>query len=240
MEQNRYTIDDDYIFNKDGSFSGKVIRRKGPHRLLLKDDKGGGRYYEFADQVEDPKNIVKTYKKNRGEQVKAIPFSRSDVFNTMDYRGAFQEDNVTPTGFYKNSRGGERFDYTYSRLLPEYVEDAKGRVAPDSTFFLPEGDGYAHNTYNFGNFLWAATGRAAGYPTKLLQAGAHGNSLINSEYNSYESQLDSPDDQLSIKRGANYVDKNREFLRKHYPIKNAFGKYKELAKPYSKTDYIIN
>ena len=238
MDYNINSVDDDFIFDKNGRFTGKIIKRKGPHRLLLKSGDGNDKYYEFADQKEDPKNILDNYRTNNNGQTLAVPLSKNKVFTTMASREAFNQDQVSPLNFYKNSKGGGRFDYTLSKHTPEHL-DRKNTYA-DATFFLPEGDGYAHNTFNFGNFLWGATGRAAGYPTKVLQAGAHINSLINSKENDYESQLDSPDDQLSIKRGANYVDKNKAFLNKHYLIRDTFGKYKELAKPYSKTDYIIN
>lgn len=57
---------------------------------------------------------------------------------------------------------------------------------------------YAHNTKNFGNFLFGAAGVSLGYfPIELL-FGAHWNSLFAPETNGYKPQFDSRDDQFSI------------------------------------------
>ena len=43
----------------------------------------------------------------------------------------------------------------------------------DRIFFLPEGDGYAYNTSNMGNYLWGATGRALGFDKSSLKTAAY-------------------------------------------------------------------
>jgi hypothetical protein len=75
--------------------------------------------------------------------------------------------------------------------------------------FIPEGDGYAHNHMNFGNFLWGASGHSLGFSETTLKVAAHYNSVMNSETNGYKPQLDSKDDQLSIRRGVNFSKTNQ-------------------------------
>jgi len=155
----------------------------------------------------------------------------------MHKQGAFNPNNTIPTQFYKNSKGGQRFDYSY-RVLPKYLKKYGSSV--EGTFFIPEGDGYAYNTFNFGNFLWGATGRANGYPLDTLQVGAHFNSLVNPRTNGYLPQLDSNDDQFSIKRGHDYALHNIGYLRSKYFAQDVMKSYKEFIKPYNKTNYIVN
>ncbi len=73
-----------------------------------------------------------------------------------------------------------------------------------NSLFLPEGDYTAHNFMNFGNYLWGMTGYVVGFNYAILQVGAHTNSLLSPRRNNYEPQLDSQDDQLSIKKGIFY------------------------------------
>ena len=70
-------------------------------------------------------------------------------------------------------------------------------------------DGVAHNPENFGNFLFGAAGNALGIPLIALKLGAHWNSVVNCEENGYNSQLDSKDDQFSIKCGFNHAQRHK-------------------------------
>ena len=73
---------------------------------------------------------------------------------------------------------------------------------PSRLLFLPEGDYTAHNHMNFGNYLWGASGYTLGFSIGTLQIGGHVNSVKNPGSNGYPRQLDSKDDQNSIKKGA--------------------------------------
>ena len=61
---------------------------------------------------------------------------------------------------------------------------------------------------NFGNYLWGATGYTVGLGRLVLQGGTHFNSVFGARFNGYESQLDSKDDQLSIRLGARRAKSN--------------------------------
>src|SRR5690606_28204632 len=103
----------------------------------------------------------------------------------------------------KESKGGQNFDYSYSVIPTEFATQGASYnplQTPSPMLFIPEGDYLAHNHMNFGNFLWAASGYTLGFSYSVLQLAAHGNSLMNSGSNGYESQLDSEDDQKSIKK----------------------------------------
>ncbi len=79
---------------------------------------------------------------------------------------------------------------------------ANKRLSP--SFYL---EGVAHNYFNFGNFLYGAAGAALGLKIAELTAGAHVNSLVHSDTNGYDPQLDSKDDQFSIILGYEHAKK---------------------------------
>lgn len=219
--------DDDYIFDKDGNFTGKVVKRNAPHRLGMPNKNGQMQYYEFADQVNDPKNVNKY-------ESKAIPISKNTVEKWLGEQGALDEFNRRGRPkfnkyfwFGRNSLRNEDFDYTTQKLIPKYGNHLKGydyedyinefgeedfKKYPnkvkyaDNVFFIPEGDGYAHNTFNFGNYLWGASGRALGFSESRLKQGAN----IHNKYNPNSGDFgndDSPDDQFSISRGVKMTDR---------------------------------
>ena len=167
-----------------------------------------GETFNFADPVNDAKDI-------RDGIITQLVFVRDEeMVSILRNQGAFE---VGKLGFVKESTGGGDFDYSFS-ILPNYYPEANfNPVTMKSNFlFLPEGDYTAHNFMNFGNYLWGMTGAVVGFSYAILQAGAHANSLLNSNKNGYESQLDSKDDQLSIKKGIFHSNnKNyRQYRRK--------------------------
>lgn len=238
--------DDDYIFNRRGEFTGKVIKRNAPHRLGMPDKDGKMQYYTFADQVNDPETINRFHVRGRGEKVKVVQYSKDDVLDTVFKQGGFNPAHSSSLRkFASNSTGGQRFDYTGRKLIPTYLKEDKGNLTmedSDRIFFLPEGDGYAHNTHNFGNFLWALTGSANNYPSQLLRLGAQGNSLWNVEENGYYAQPDSDDDQFSIMRGIAFKNRNKDYIERQYPeVKGASKKLINFGKAYlNNSNYIVN
>ena len=78
-------------------------------------------------------------------------------------------------------------------------------------------DGVAHNHMNFGNFLFGAAGKALGLTLFELQMGAHYNSLANPDKNGYKRQLDSSDDQFSIRMGVKHANKHN-YKRMYYKV----------------------
>lgn len=220
-------VDDDYIFDKNGNFTGKIIERDGPHRLGMPDKNGKMQFYKFADQKHDPERVIEGI-------AKAIPISKNEIIFQMNKKGALSDYNrgreYKEIWFAKNSTDGEKFDYTKSYIRPTYQKylrnpnndayhfdwsiENRGYQPKldefgfaDNVFFIPEGDGYAHNTFNFGNFLWGASGRALGFSEKQVKAGAN----IHNKYNPRSGNFmddDSSDDQFSIERGSRFTERN--------------------------------
>lgn len=87
---------------------------------------------------------------------------------------------------------------------------------PSPMIFLV--DGVAHNHMNFGNFLTGAAGGAMGFTFFEMSIGAHKNSLENPQTNGYDSQLDSRDDQYSIRQGV-YHALNHRYVNKEWRVK---------------------
>lgn len=57
----------------------------------------------------------------------------------------------------------------------------------------------AHNTYNFGNYLWGAGASALGIPYPMVWLGSNINNFLSDTSSKWH--LDSKDDQFSIKQG---------------------------------------
>ncbi|MBQ3740194.1 MAG: hypothetical protein II856_03220 [Bacteroidales bacterium] len=152
-----------------------------------------GRKFYFADPVNDAKDI-------RDGIITELIFVRDEeMVSILRNQGAFEVGKI---GFVKASTGGGSFDYSFSSLS-KYYPDANfdPSTMKSNCLFLPEGDQTAHNYMNFGNYLWGMTGYVVGFNYATLQSGAHANSLLSPSRNGYKPQLDSQDDQLSIKKG---------------------------------------
>jgi RHS repeat-associated protein len=181
-----------------GSYGANKTIGKGKN----KQDVWNGTRFEFADPASDAKQI------RDGIINKLVFVSNDEIKGLLTSQGAFNyDDKNNPFTFYSNSTGGQNFDYSYSIIPKKY--GAQGASAtpldpstPSSLLFLPQGDYTAHNHMNFGNYLWAASGYTLGFSIGTLQTGGHVNSLLNPGANGYKRQLDSPDDQNSIKKGA--------------------------------------
>ena len=194
-----------YLFDVDGNFQNKVTL-EGEHRLAVStvDKKGNVTYYfyNFADPENDPADI------DRGA-IKHVEFvSEKTLLEMISGQDGFSANMLN---FGIRSRGGQRYDYSTQVLIDKYPSGKNN--GSESTFFsnylfIPEGDKTAHNLMNFGNYLWGATGQIAGFRLGELKLGAHGNSLLNPRSNGYRPQLDSKDDQRSIKLGYLHAKKN--------------------------------
>ncbi len=179
-----------------GSYGAMRTIGKGKNKQEL----WNGQYFNFADDVNDPKDI------RDGIINKLVFVSNNEIKDILTSQGAFNYDNKNSAlNFYQNSKGGQPFDYSYSTIPDKYGAQGASSdplITPSRILFLPEGDNTAHNHMNFGNYLWGASGFTLGFSFGTLQAGAHVNSLLNFRSNNYSPQWDSPDDQNSIKKGA--------------------------------------
>lgn len=199
---------DDYIFDENGNYIRTELTGK-PDRLVIENSQSGLReHFAFADPVNDPLSI------KFGEISKIIFVSTVDIENILNDSGALDPKNKYSLSFLsEEGKGSGKLDFSYSGI-PDYyqVPEVSSHPAgprPSSVLFLPEGEKTAHNHMNFGNFLFGAAGKAMGFSSSILRAGAHYNSLKNSNSNGYDSQWDSTDDQWSIFLGARYAEKQK-------------------------------
>ncbi|MDO5655059.1 MAG: RHS repeat-associated core domain-containing protein [Flavobacteriaceae bacterium] len=206
--------EDDLIFNEKGDFV-RIDKNDQPDKLVIENSQTGARQnYWFADPKEDTQQI------RDGIINKVVFVGKSQIEGMLSKQGAFNPDNKDSwTHFYKESKGGQDFDYSYSVIPTEFASQGASSNplnTPSPMLFIPEGDYMAHNHMNFGNYLWAASGYTLGFNYSTLQMAAHANSLLNSGSNGYPAQLDSKDDQSSIIKGAYYAQKNgfRQILQK--------------------------
>ena len=184
---------------KDNWFHNTFFGSKG--RVL---DANGNTTQKF--RFADPKNDVADIQ--NGVITKLVFVNESDVKLMVARSGGFDHENKTANrswsdryGYIKEEgKGGGRMDFSYTqipRIYPDASSDPLG--SPSPLIFLV--GGVAHNQMNFGNFMFGASGQAMGFTQFELRAGAHYNSLFNSESNGYTPQFDSADDQFSIKQG---------------------------------------
>jgi len=197
---------DDFIFNQHGKFV-RIDKNNQPDKLVIENSKTGARQnYQFSDPVSDTKEI------RNGTINKVVFVGKNQIKSMLNQQGAFEPDNKDNwSNFYKESKGGHKFDYSYSVIPSEFASEGASfnpLKKPSPMLFIPEGDNTAQNHMNFGNYLWAASGFTLGFSYSTLQLAGHANSVINPGSNGYKSQLDSADDQRSIIKGANYSDRN--------------------------------
>ena len=188
---------DIYYFDQSGNYTHKKIKDGDNRICVITKEKVNDQiltyqnFYELADPINDGRMI------DNGQITHLEFVSEGDIKKALTKQGAFTSEKIN---FAKESAGGGKFDYTFSYLIPKY-NDAK------SMLFLPENDYMAHNLFNFGNYLWGATGYVVGFNYAELKLGAHINSLISPRRNNYPSQLDSDDDQRSIVKGIYHAQK---------------------------------
>jgi RHS repeat-associated protein len=202
---------DDFVFDHNGNFL-RIDKTKNDDVLIAQsyDSKNNliSTSYKFADPVNDTQAI------KDGTITKIIFVNEEQIGNMLGAAGAFDATNRENEYSYMNkeSKGGGKLDFSYSAIPSVFsLEGASSDPlnTPSPMLFIPEGDGYAHNHMNFGNFLWGAAGNSLGFSKLTLKAAAHYNSLMNSPTNGYSPQLDSKDDQLSIGRGVDYSKSHR-------------------------------
>ena len=194
------TIKDNWWHNLWHGRTGRII------------DESGNTIKSF--RFADPKNDVQDLKKGKLRRLYFV--SSEDVENHMSGVGVFKSINKAYNHDIRDRYnyimtggiGGGKLDFSLS-VIKEYYD------SPDQTLFLV--DNVAHNRFNYGNFLFGVAGNALGYSLEELQLGAHYNSLFNSEYNGYAPQLDSRDDQRSIKLGY-YYGNIRNYKNKFYKV----------------------
>ena len=208
--------DDIYVFDRNGNYEEKK-NSKGKHQIEWNtvDDYGNDvkRFFSFADPINDPIAI------DNGEITKLILVSEKTVLEMLSNQGTF-DPSISFLDFINSSNSLNindfSFDYTSSELANRYNSYMFDNEIRSNYLFITQGDKMAHNLMNYGNYLWGASGYTFGIPLSVLKAGAPLNSIglfgkkTNRTYNGYNPQLDSVDDQRSIKEGYRYA------MRKKY------------------------
>jgi hypothetical protein len=185
---------DEYVFGEDGKYK-KKIEKEGEHygRIEGKD----GFEFKFADPVNDPKAI------DKGDITGVEVVEDEAIAEVLDESGVNDKENQDNKFEYiKNEsdasslKGEGKMDYVVTAKIK--VDGVKKPIRPDRLYITKTKTGaVAHNNYNFGNFLWGAGASKLGLPLIIARIGAHWNSLRDKHY----KQLDSSDDQFSIKLG---------------------------------------
>jgi hypothetical protein len=160
--------------------------------------------FRFADPVHD----VRLIKQRKVRWLRPVTFA--EITKMLSDAGVFDAKNKSRYNgsryeyIWKEGQGGGQLDFSWIHLRklvhPDF--EAKNEAFVPFLFYV---DGVAHNYFNFGNFLFGAAGAALGLTVGELKSGAHVNSLVHSDTNGYDPQLDSEDDQFSIDEGFRYA-----------------------------------
>ena len=198
-------------FDAQGNYSN-TSKDKWWHNFLygsvgrVLDDNGKSmEKFRFADPKADVKAI------QSGEITSLVFVTDKDIELMVARSGGFDHENKTANRDFgdrysyilQEGRGMGRMDFSYSQIPRVYLDASLDPIAIHSSLIFLS-NGVAHNQMNFGNFLYGTSGQAQGFSLFELKAGAHYNSVMNSPTNGYAPQLDSPDDQFSIKEGFNW------------------------------------
>jgi hypothetical protein len=203
---------------KDNWFHNTFFGRTG---RIVDSDGNVTQSFKFAD----PKNDVQDLKDGKINRVQFV--QESEIKSMLSKAGAFNKENKT----YNNDLS-DRYNYILEagQAFNEFdfagkgeggMGDVYGQLTYKSLYLI---DGVAHNAKNFGNFLYGAAGRAIGLNSFELQMGGHYNSIINPNQNGYKSQLDSRDDQYSIRMGVRHANQNN-YKNMYYRV--TFGPLKK-------------
>ncbi|MCL1942986.1 MAG: polymorphic toxin type 44 domain-containing protein [Candidatus Azobacteroides sp.] len=200
---------DIYFFDaKTGEYTNQKYETTEAYRIGVRnvDDEGNIhiKFYDLADPKNDSEGI------DDGYITHVEILSNENVESIIREEGGFNKFNGNPFSFGAKSSGYGSFDYSAGGGMKKYMTNKGEADKVNTSLYVAEGDQYAHNAMNFGNFLWGATGYTLGYSEKDLLKAADLNSRYNpGRRNGYEGQPDSADDQLSISRGAKYSQSNK-------------------------------
>lgn len=186
---------DTLLFNEKGYYTGESIKAKG--KDVGKTTGENGVVFSFADPKHDSKSIKK------GDIKRVVIVGDETMEEALDESGVNNKENQENKVDYimnesdaSNLDGEGKMDYVITGQVE--VDGVKQPIRSDYMYITNTNKGLVgHNSYNFGNFLWGAGARSLGFSLVTARIGAHLNSLADPHYN----QLDSRDDQYSIKLG---------------------------------------
>jgi RHS repeat-associated protein len=195
----------DYHFDENGNAkldkNGKIItsgKVTDPHRAAVdvkgKDGKITTNYYTLADQKNDKADI------ENGIITQVVMVNKGDMKKMLEKGGGFENKNANIDYMLRESPDRGKLDFMYE-IVPDVLA-YKGLIKGMGVLYISEGDAYAHNDYNFGNFMWGAAGYTLGFAEWQLRGAAH---IFTRKK---EGEWDSADDQFSISRGVESAKQN--------------------------------
>jgi hypothetical protein len=198
---------DTAVFNADNKYS-HVIKAEGTNvGQKLGDD---GFVFNFADPVNDMKSIEK------GEISELYIPTTDEILKDLDNAGVNDEANRGMIDgavyLYENSHAGSNSGKTDFVMTSEMhgstmFGDIKMGGYQSNKLYITKVDGkmLAHNSSNFGNFMWGASAKALDVGILTALSGAHINNYLNDKHNRgkpwYDRDFDTKDDQFSITLG---------------------------------------
>jgi hypothetical protein len=185
--------------------------------------------FSFADPKNDTRRIRGGKELKDGEtSIKSVRVvTKKEIHQQLKNGGAYDSNNqsmnmfdfTAETYLLNNSDAGNlppktgRLDYVITSTLHGMNSfTGEGIGLREEVIYLPVGTNVAHNNYNFGNFLWGASGSALGVSSTFLKSYADLNNIYNDKENQgvdiSKKKHDSPDDQFSIEEGALWQKNN--------------------------------
>ncbi len=198
---------DEYVFNEDGSFSHKK-EKEGKHYGFVS---GKNIFFRFADPENDPKLV-------ESKEFTGLHFVSDTEIDNALWNSGVQDLHIAEWYLLvesnsKINNGQAKMDYVSTANFDRGEKQLCGTdamieyqagIVSSTTLYLTysKSAGYvAHNSYNFGNFLWGAGACELGCSLAEAVYGAH----LNNYVFDHPGELDSADDQFSIKCGYKWV-----------------------------------
>lgn len=157
------------------------------------------------------------------------PVKESEILQILSDAGVFDAKNKSHYNsdryayIWREGQGKGSLDFSTGHLAKAVKANIYANSEAGFSPYLFYLEGVAHNYFNFGNFLYGAAGAALGLKVAELTAGAHVNSLVHSDTNGYDPQLDSTDDQFSIVLGYEHAKKRNYAERTSRWVKPKWG-----------------
>ncbi|MEM9337915.1 MAG: RHS repeat-associated core domain-containing protein [Bacteroidota bacterium] len=209
----------DVNFDASGKFTG-ITKDNFFHNLffgsrgvLHKEDGSFDRTFRFADPSSDVSEL------KAGIVDRLVFVTEDQIGQMLNASEVFKERTfLEAINFFKEEGiGAGKLDFSFSEGgIQDMFEGTSMSPMKYPSPMLLLVENTAHNHMNFGNFLIGAAAQENNIPLIAMQVGAHGNSLglFKENINGYDPQLDSGDDQLSIRLGFYYAQAHKFHFEK--------------------------
>jgi hypothetical protein len=195
---------DDYIFDNNFHFTGKIIKTDKPHKLVIDYVDGIQQKFSFNDPETDTQAIRNTYQSKGRVGINQVAFlSEEKIERLMNESGVKSAEAKDSRYSYAWHQGALKMDYG--------VRGIRSGELDSKSFYVR--DGVAYNVGDIGNYLFGRGAAELGLGVGEAKSGAHvnnillGNKQINPIYSfgprTYGAPgfWDSPADQRAIDKG---------------------------------------